>query len=139
MLTSSDDASSNNGAHHHDMNALQRLIVQWLDAEPERSVRVLARRGEMSHNTIYALLKRPEPASMPRRETLEGLSRGLGLPLTKVREAAAEAAGFRVEELDAESQEVQAWIALLTDLPEDRRQELWEIGRLYLRRAKESP
>lgn len=135
----STDAVRNDHAHHPSMNALQQLIQAWIDAEPERSVRVLARRGKMSHNTIYALMNRDAPASMPRQATLEGLSRGLGLPLTAVREAAADAAGFRVEELDSESQEVQAWVALLTDLPEERRQELWEIGRLYLRRAKEAP
>ena len=120
------------------MNALQLLIQDWINAEPGRSVRVLARQAKMSHNTIYAILQREEPVGMPQRKTLEDLARGLGLPLATVREAAAEAAGFRVEELDPESQEVQAWVALLGDLPPERRQELWEIGRLYLRMTKEA-
>ena len=121
------------------MNALQQLIQDWIDAEPGRSVRVLAKQADMSHNTIYAILQRQDPAGMPRRETLEALARGLRLPVATVQEAAAEAAGFNVAELDPESQEVQAWVALLGDLPAQRRQELWEIGRLYLRRAQEEP
>lgn len=132
-------ARGNGEAHHHDMNALQRLIQDWVDAEPGRSVRVLARRANMSHNTIYALLNRADPVGLPQKKTLEDLARGLGLPYSQVREAAVEAAGYRVEALDSDSQEVAAWVALLGELSPERRTELWEIGRLYLRRMKDEP
>lgn len=120
------------------VNALQQLIQQWLDAEPGRSIRDLARRGGFrSPSTLHALMARDAPASLPRKETLRKLAHGLEQPMATVESAAAEAAGFRAEKLDGESQEVQAWLALLGDLPESKRQELWEIGRLYLRRLKD--
>lgn len=120
------------------MNALQQLIQDWLDADPAHSVGLLAHRGNISRNTIYAIMGRDAPASLPRKATLRGIAKGIGQPLGVVEEAASEAAGYRVVgEVDPESQEVQAWIALLNDLPEAKRDELWEIGRLYLRRAKD--
>jgi len=120
------------------VNALQQLIQAWLDADPAHSVGLLAHRGKVSRNTIYAIMGRDDPAGLPRKSTLEGIAKGIGQPLAVVREAASQAAGFRVTgDLDPESQEVQAWIALLEDLPEQGRKELWEIGRMYLRRAKD--
>lgn len=122
------------------MNPLQQLIQDWVDSDKSHSVGLLASRGGISRNTIYAILQREDPAGLPRRETLRALAKGMGSPLRVLEEAAAKAAGFRVDtELDPESQEIQAWLALLDDLPEERRTELWEIGRMYLRRAKEEP
>lgn len=122
------------------MNPLQQLIQDWVDTDPGNSVGLLAKRSELSRNTIYAIMQREVPAGLPRRDTLQRLAKGMGVPARQVEEAAAKAAGFRVDhELDPESQEIQAWLALLDDLPSDRRTELWEIGRMYLRRAKEEP
>lgn len=136
----SDDAPRNRRGHDdhvEDLNPLQRLIQDWLDAAPGRSIRDLARAGGISHNTIYPIMRRDEPPTWLQDKTIEGLARGLGVGTGEVRHAAAQAAGYRVEDLDPESQEVQAWVALLADLPPQRRQELWEIGRLYLKRVKE--
>lgn len=118
------------------MNALHKLVQDWLDADPGHSIGVLAQRAGMHRNTIYAAIK--DGAGMPRKATLEKLAKGLGVPLRTVRDAAAEAAGYRVEALDPDSQEIQAFIALLGELPEQRRRELWEIGRMYLRRNHDS-
>lgn len=119
------------------VNALRQLVQDWQDADPANTIGVLAHRAGMSRNTIYAATK--DGAGMPRQATIKKLARGLGLPEQTVRDAAANAAGYRVEQLDSDSQEYQAWFALLGELPEDRRAELWEIGRLYLRRMKEAP
>lgn len=122
------------------MNALQRLIQEWMDADPSHTVGLLAHRAPISRNTIYALLNRDDPAGLPQEKTLKKLAKGMDIPLRTVREAAVQAAGFRIEgEMDPETQEVQAWIALLEELSEERRTELWEIGRMYLRRAKDEP
>lgn len=122
------------------VNALQRLIQDWLDAEPGRSIRGLASlSGISSPSTLHALMNRTEPASLPRKTTLRKLARGLGLPLHAVDAAAAAAAGFHVEPVDADSAEMQGWVALLDGLSEQDRRELWEIGRLKLRRMKEQP
>lgn len=128
------------GSDDPSVNALQELIQGWLDADPEHSVGVLAHRGKIPRNTVYALLGRDEPKSLPRTDTLEGLSKGMGIPLRQVREAAIDAVGgYHVEELDPDSQEIQAWVALLDELPQERRDELWAIGRLYLNRSREAP
>ena len=121
------------------MNALQELIQAWIDAEPGRSVGVLAERSKMPRNTIYAIMERDEPAGVPRDLTLEKLARGLGEPFRTVKAAAEQAAGYGVTELDPESREVQAWIAMLGEMTPEKRDELWEIGRLYLRRMKDEP
>lgn len=133
-------ASGATGGDSSSVNALQQLIQDWFDADPSHTMAVLVQRGSFpSRNTIYAIMERDEPAGLPRKDTMERLAKGLGVPVRTVREAAEKAAGYGVEELDSESQEVQAWVALIGELPEDRRTELWEIGRMYLRRAKEEP
>lgn len=133
-------ASRATGGDHRPVNALQELIQTWLDADEAHSVALLAHRGGLSRNTIYAIMKRSDPASLPRRDTLRRLAKGMELPARTVEEAAARSAGYRVDsELDPESQEIQAWLALLEDLSAERRTELWEIGRMYLRRAKDEP
>lgn len=121
------------------MNALQRCIQDWLDADPANTVGLLAHRSGLSRNTIYAIKDRDDPAGMPRKATLRKLAKGMGVPLGTLEDAAATAAGYRIEAMDPETQETQAWLALLEELPEARRGELWEIGRLYLRRSKEEP
>lgn len=125
------------GGDDRQVNALRQLVQDWIDSDPGHSIGVLAHRADMSRNTIYAAIK--DGAGMPRKATMEKLARGMGVPLQSVKEAAAEAAGYRVESLNSDSQEIQAFIALLGELPEDRRQELWEIGRMYLRRNHETP
>ena len=133
------DASRTTGGDHQPVNALQQLIQDWIDAEPGRSIGVLATRGKMPRNTLYAIMDRSAPASMPRETTLRKLAAGLGEPLEKVKRAAETAAGYGISEMDPESQEIQAWVAMLGELPPQRRAELWEIGRLYLRRVKDEP
>lgn len=133
-------ARSGTGGDDQSVNALQQLIQAWLDSDQSHSVGLLAHRADMSRNTIYAILSRNDPAGLPQKETLRKLAKGMGVPLGTVREAAATAAGYDIEtQLDPESQEIQAWMALLEELPEQRRTELWEIGRMYLRRAKDEP
>lgn len=122
------------------MNALQQLIQDWIDSDPSHGVGLLVQRGGFkSRNTIYAIMERDDPAGLPRKETMQSLAKGLGVPLRVVEDAARRAAGYDIAELDPESREVQAWLALIGELPEDRRAELWEIGRMYLRRAKDEP
>ena len=132
------DASRTTGGDDRSVNALQQLIQDWLDADPSHTVGLLAHRSGLSRNTIYAIMGRDDPAGLPRRQSLEGIARGISQPVAVVRAAASEAAGYRVTaDMDPDSQEVQAWIALLEDLPDQRRKDLWEIGRMYLRRAKD--
>lgn len=117
------------------MNALQRLIQDWIDAEPGRSERSLARKAGLGESSVNAIMRRDDPVLMPRTKTRKVLAQAMGLPERIVHDAAAAAATFRVEA--SSSAEVQGWLALLEELPADRREELWEIGRMYLQRVKD--
>ena len=119
------------------MNALQQLISDWVAAEKGRSVRSLADASGLPHSTVAAMRNRDEPAAMPRLENLRKLARGLGLPYQTVADAAAKAAGLRVEELSLDQQKYRAWVALLDDLPADEEARLWDIGITFLNRIRQ--
>lgn len=119
------------------MNALQRLIDDWVNAEEGRSVRSLAKASGLKPSTVAAWTGRDAPAATPRRENLRKLARGLGVPYQTVADAAAKAAGLlQVEELTSEQQKYRAWVALLDDLPPEEEERLWEIGVTFLRRIQ---
>ncbi|MFD8809177.1 helix-turn-helix domain-containing protein [Streptomyces sp. NPDC059597] len=76
-------------------NALQELIRERLDREGW-SYGDVARRGGVPRSTVHHLATAERVVRMPQATTLEGLSKGLGLPLDTVRRAAAEACGIHV-------------------------------------------
>ncbi|WP_018548115.1 helix-turn-helix domain-containing protein [Streptomyces sp. LaPpAH-108] len=76
-------------------NALQQLIRERLDREGW-SYGDVARRGDIPRSTVHHLATAERVVRMPQATTLEGLSKGLGLPLDTVRRAAAEACGIHV-------------------------------------------
>jgi transcriptional regulator with XRE-family HTH domain len=119
------------------MNALQQLIHDWVTAEKGRSVRSLAEASDLPASTVAAITARDTPAAMPRLENLRKLARGLGLPYQTVADAAAKAAGLRIEELTPDQQKYRAWVALLDDLPPEEEERLWDIGVTFLRRVQE--
>ncbi|MGW1914009.1 helix-turn-helix domain-containing protein [Streptomyces sp. NPDC002076] len=76
-------------------NALQRLIRERLDAKGW-SYGDVARRGAVPRSTVHHLATADRVVRMPQATTLEGLAKGLQLPLDTVRRAAAEACGIHV-------------------------------------------
>jgi transcriptional regulator with XRE-family HTH domain len=72
-------------------NALQALIAEHL-ANTADTVADVAARGGLPRQTVSGLLNRTETGGMPRRATLERLAVGLGLSLSTVTDAAAQAA-----------------------------------------------
>jgi len=76
-------------------NALQQIIRDRLDREGW-SYGEVARRGGVPRSTVHHLATVDHMARMPQPATLEGLAKGLGLPLDTVRRAAAEACGIHV-------------------------------------------
>ncbi|EGG46914.1 hypothetical protein SGM_2638 [Streptomyces griseoaurantiacus M045] len=76
-------------------NALQQIIRDRLDREGW-SYGEVARRGGVPRSTVHHLATAEHMARMPQPATLEGLAKGLGLPLDTVRRAAAEACGIHV-------------------------------------------
>lgn len=76
-------------------NALQQLIRERLDRKGW-SYGDVARRGGIPRSTVHHLATADRVVRMPQPATLEGLSKGLELPLDTVRRAAAEACGIHV-------------------------------------------
>ncbi len=76
-----------------DTNPLQRLI---LDQMRERGLSYgdVARRGGLPRSTVYTLAMTRNLVRPPRPATLDGLARGLDVPVSAVRAAAAESTGL---------------------------------------------
>ncbi|MCX5083955.1 MULTISPECIES: helix-turn-helix transcriptional regulator [Streptomyces] len=76
-------------------NALQELVKNRLEQQGW-SYGDVARRGGIPRSTVHHLATVAQVARMPQQATLEGLARGLELPLDAVRRAAAEACGIHL-------------------------------------------
>jgi len=76
-----------------DLNPLQLLIHQRL-RERGWSYGEVARRGGLPRSTVYTLATTRNLARPPRPATLDGLAKGLDLPVSAVRAAAAESTGL---------------------------------------------
>jgi transcriptional regulator with XRE-family HTH domain len=109
------------------LNPLQRLIQQRL-RERGWSYGEVARRGGLPRSTVYTLATTRNLARPPRPATIDGLARGLDLPVSAVRAAAAESTGLHyydegpTGQLHQADQERELLIASIDELtPEDRR------------------
>ena len=80
-------------ALEHDINPLQRLIQERL-RDQGWSYREVARRGGLPHSTIYTLATTRNLARPPRPATIDALAKGLDVPVSVVRAAAAESTGL---------------------------------------------
>jgi transcriptional regulator with XRE-family HTH domain len=76
-----------------DINPLQRLIQQRL-RERNWSYGEVARRGGLHRSTVYTLAITRNLGRPPRPVTIDGLARGLDVPVAVVRAAAAESTGL---------------------------------------------
>lgn len=76
-------------------NALQQMMRQRLDRQGW-SYGEVARRGGIPRSTVHHLATAERLVRMPQPATLEGLARGLEMPLDTVRRAAAEACGIHL-------------------------------------------
>jgi transcriptional regulator with XRE-family HTH domain len=106
-------------------NALQELIKRRLE-QRGWSYGDVARRGGIPRSTVHHLATAQRAAAMPQQATLEGLARGLDMPLDTLRLAAAEACGIHLYRQgpagDASDPEVDTLIASVARLsPADRR------------------
>src|ERR1700691_4436182 len=75
------------------INPLQRLILGRL-RERGWSYGEVARRGGLPRSTVYTLATTRNLVRPPRPATIDGLARGLEVPVSTVRAAGAEAAGL---------------------------------------------
>ena len=108
------------------VNPLQRLIQGRL-SERGLSYGDVARRGGLPRSTVYTLATTRNLVRPPRPATIDGLARGLDLPVSAVRAAAAESTGMHYYDEPAErgvpgDQERELLIASIDELSaEDRR------------------
>jgi transcriptional regulator with XRE-family HTH domain len=121
------DQPANAAALEQDINPLQRLIHQRL-RERGWSYGEVARRGGLPRSTVYTLAMTRNLARPPRPATLDGLAKGLDVPVSAVRAAAAESTGLHYyDEVPAARErpgdrERELLIASIDELtPEDRR------------------
>ena len=110
------------------LNPLQRLIQQRL-RERGWSYREVARRGGLPHSTVHTLAATRNLARPPRPATIDALAKGLDVPVSAVRAAAAASTGLHYydevpaeDDDDAGDPERELLIASIDELtPEDRR------------------
>jgi transcriptional regulator with XRE-family HTH domain len=109
------------------INPLQRLIYQRL-RERRWSYGEVARRGGLPRSTVYTLATTRNLARPPRPATIDALAKGLDVPVSVVRAAAAESTGLHYyDDVAAGPQhtpdrERELLIASIDELtPEDRR------------------
>jgi transcriptional regulator with XRE-family HTH domain len=77
----------------HPANPLQRLIQQCL-RERKLSYGDVARRGGLPRSTVYTLATTRNLVRPPRPATIDALAKGLDVPVSMVRAAAAESTGL---------------------------------------------
>jgi len=126
-----------------DLNPLQQLIHQRL-RERGWSYGEVARRGGLPRSTVYTLATTRNLARPPRPATLDGLAKGLDLPVSAVRVAAAESTGLHYyDEVPAGREhagdpERELLIASIDELsPDDRRHVAALVESLRNRTARE--
>jgi transcriptional regulator with XRE-family HTH domain len=109
------------------LNPLQRLIRQRLQ-ERGWSYGDVARRGGLPRSTVYTLAVTRNLGRPPRPATIDALAKGLDVPVSAVRAAAAESTGLhyydqpQAAQNDTDDSERELLIASIDELsPEDRR------------------
>jgi transcriptional regulator with XRE-family HTH domain len=109
------------------VNPLQRLIVERL-RDRGWSYGEVARRGGLPRSTIYTLASTRNLVRPPRPATIDALAKGLDMPVSAVRAAAAQSTGLHYYDEapagpgHADDQDRALLIASIDELsPEDRR------------------
>ena len=128
------------------LNPLQRLIQQRL-REQGWSYREVARRGGLPHSTIHTLATTRNLGRPPRPDTIDALAKGLDVPVSVVRAAAARVhrdallrPDPRREPGPADDPERELLIASIDELtPEDRRHVAALVDSLRNRASQDRP
>ena len=127
------------------VNPLQRLILARL-RERSWSYGEVARRGGLPRSTVYTLATTRNLARPPRPATIDALAKGLDVPVSAVRAAAAESTGLHYYDDAPTGQEPRGdqdrdlLIASIDELtPEDRRHVAALVESLRNRASTERP
>ena len=127
------------------LNPLQRLIQQRL-RERGWSYGEVAKRGGLPHSTVHTLAATRNLTRPPRPATIDALAKGLDVPVSAVRAAAAESTGLHyydnapAGQEHPDDQERELLIASIDELtPEDRRHVAALVESLRNRASPEPP
>jgi len=124
---------------HTPMNALQRVIANFLADNPGENYSSIARRGGMSRSTVHSLATVEKRRQTPNPATIESLAKGMRMSAASVRKAAGDAAGYRVDvppQLDSE--EGRLIVAAFEDLDDERKKDLARRARFLLAEMREA-
>src|ERR1700744_2704842 len=129
----------------HAANPLQRLIQQRLK-EAKLSYGDVARRGGLPRSTVYTLASTLNLVRPPRPATIDALAKGLDVPVSVVRAAAAESTGLHYydeapgDQARPGDQDRELLIASIDELsPEDRRHVAALVESLRKKASEERP
>ena len=127
------------------MNPLQRLIQQRL-SERAWAYGEVARRGGLPRSTVYTLATTRNLARPPRPATIDALAKGLDVPVSAVRTAAAESTGLHyydepsARRQDPGDREKELLIASIDELtPDDLRHVAALVESLRNKTPQEQP
>jgi transcriptional regulator with XRE-family HTH domain len=132
-------------AREHDLNPLQRLIQERM-RERGWSYGQVARRGGLPRSTVATLAATRNLGRPPRPATIDALAKGLDVPVSAVRTAAAESTGMHYYDeapprpQDPGDRERELLIASIDELtPEDRRHVAALVESLRNKTPREQP
>lgn len=109
---------------------LARLIEQLAD-ERGWSMRELARRANIPAPTIHKITW-PGGVVVPRRETLDAIAKGFGVPVTLLLDAAAMDSGLKTVETDSEDGDIEMTVRVMRELSPEKRREISALARAML-------
>lgn len=121
------------------MNPLAALIQRRRRELDLTWTEVAKRGGFNSHSVVYALATKETHRQPPRAETLERLAKALDLPLDLIRVAAAESAGYKLEEIPTTleaAEDVRIVAAVMGELSERDRAKLRRLALAFADEAK---
>jgi transcriptional regulator with XRE-family HTH domain len=128
----------------HAANPLQRLIQQRLK-EGKLSYGDVARRGGLPRSTVYTLATTRNLVRPPRPATIDALAKGLDVPVSMVRAAAAESTGLHYydeepsEQRQSGDQERDLLIASIDELSSEDRRHVAALVESLRKKASEQP
>lgn len=105
-------------------------LIETIADERGWSGREVARRCGLPYATVQKIMWN-EGTKTPRRETLDALAKGLGVPVTMLLDAAAADTGLRKSEIPDDA-DIAITMRAMSELPSERRREIAALARAML-------
>lgn len=121
------------------MNPLSKLILAR-KAELDLTWQEIADRGEFSsHSIVHALANKTELRTMPREATLRRLAKALDLPYDNVKQAALDACGLQVGEVQvglADADTIRVIVAAVGEMDDRDKDKLRRLAEAFAAEAR---